>query len=111
MGGSHHAERITKSEGVKVVKMNFSEDDLYKSRISRLTEIKKQIEKTIPENTVFLSDLVDLAGVSETTKISGRARKLNIEIYSKRRGGQHNKPGLCVTESDAEKILRSFYEN
>ena len=111
MGGTHSPGGTAKSASVKVVKMNFSEDDLRSAQLARLAEIRAECERNIPDNLVHLCDLAQMLGLSETNKVTRRAKKLKIKTYLTRRGDSNNKHALCVTEADAEKIIRSYYEN
>lgn len=111
MAAAHHADRAAKSEGVKIVKMNFSEKDLYAARIERLAEIKADLDKTLPANLVHLVDVASMLGLSETNKVTRRARKLKIKLYTARRENHpSHKMALCVTEEDAALLIRSYYE-
>lgn len=109
MEGGDHAGRTAKSAGVKIVKMNFSDDDLHQARLQRLAEIKSECEKQTPSDVVFLSELSGLLNLNVNT-ISTRSKKLGITLYLKNRGGQNNKKSLCISADDAEKLIRSHYE-
>lgn len=110
MASPHNAERITKSEGVKIIKMQFDEGDLEKARLARLVEIREECEKRHPVDYVFLIDIMHIIKINVNT-ITTRAKKLGISTYLKNRGGVSNKKALCVSAADAERIIRDYYEN
>ena len=111
MGGTHSQGGTAKSASIKVVKLNVSEDDLKAAQIARLAEIQAECERNIPTNLVHLCDIAQMLGLSETNKVTRRAKKLKIKTYLTRRGDSNNKHALCVTEEDAERIIRSYYES
>lgn len=111
MASARNEERITKSEGVKIVKMKLSEDDIRNAAVDRLREIQRELESALPASIVFLTDMADMMGFANTTPIQRRAKNMKISIYTKRQSGSKNKASLCVSEEDAEKIMRSLYEN
>lgn len=111
MAASHNAERVAKSADLKVVKMSLTEDDIQNAALDRLREIQRECEKAIPDNTVFLMDVIEMIGVSTPACVHRRAEKLGVKTYMKRRGGKFNKFSVCVSEEDAERIIRSFYES
>jgi hypothetical protein len=110
MATAHNEDRVTESASVKVVKMPFSEEDLRAARLARLEEIKAECEKSIPVNTVFLYDIANIIGLATTAKIKGRANKLKIKTYTRHTGDSFNKLAQCVSEEDAERIIKSYYE-
>lgn len=110
MAAGDHADRTAKSAGVKIVKMNFSEDDLHRARLQRLAEIRDECEKKGPSDAVFLSEISELINLNINT-IVNRAKKLGITLYLKNRGGANNRKSICLSAADAEKIIRSHYEN
>lgn len=110
MAVSHNAERTAKSADLKVVKMDLSEDDINNSALDRLREVQKKCESVLPASTVFLADIADILGVPAPVDVRRRASRLGLQTYTKRRGGRYNKPALCVSEEDAEKIIRSYYD-
>lgn len=111
MAASHNALRAAKSANIKIVKMALTEEDIESASLDRLREVQRECEMALPKNTVFLIDIADIIGITNSTHIQSRAKKLGIKMHSRRRGGQHNKPALCVSEEDAEKIIRSYYES
>lgn len=111
MATAHNAERASKSADLKVVKMELSEEDIRNAALDRLREIQRECEKTLPASTVFLSDIAEIVGVSASVHVQNRAKAIGVKTYMKRKGDRHNKPALCVSEEDAGKLIRSYYEN
>lgn len=107
MASSHNAERISKSEGVKVVKMNFTEEDLRAAKIARLEEIKAECLKA-NGSVVYLTEISQIV-MMQTDSIKNKAKKLGIKIFSRNNPSSKNKPSLCISEEDAEKLMRSIY--
>ena len=108
MGGTHSPGGTAKSASVKVVKLNVSEDDLRAAQLARLAEIQAECERNIPSNLVYLCDITHMIGLSDTNKVTRRAKKLGIKTHIARRGSD-NRFALCVTEEDAAELIRSYY--
>jgi hypothetical protein len=101
MASSHHAERTAKSPSIKVLNMNFDP-------IKRLEEINQEYQQNRGK-TVFLKDVARIIGL-KTYAAAQRARKLNIELSKKNDPDAGNIPALCISETDAERLIKAHYE-
>jgi fumarate hydratase class II len=111
VASTHNAERASKSASVKIVKMNFSEDDLNDARLARLKEINDECKNLVPEKTIFLAEIASILGLSDASKIQRWADKVGATIYRKVNNTPNNKKASCVSEEDAEKIIRLYHES
>ena len=109
MGGAHNEERTSKSASVKIVNMGFSDGDLDAARVERLREIQRECLKAIPERTVFLAEIAAIVGLSEANKLRRWGDKAGVKYYYKVNQTTNHKKALCVSEEDAEKIIRLYH--
>lgn len=108
MGQENIRNRTVESGGAEIVKMPFSENDLREAKIARLEEIKKECIKKI-ESIVFLAEISRVVGV-QTDTVKRRAQKLGMNVFSRNNPVSANKISLCVSDEDAEKLVRDFYK-
>lgn len=107
MASSHNACRVTKNAGVKIVKMDFSGDDLRAARMAHLAEIKKQYEIRIADTTP-IKDIADTIGCSVDV-IRRLAVRNNIPVFRTSRPECDNRQLLAISSSDADRIIELFY--
>lgn len=107
MASTHNAERITKSDGAKIVKLDISENDLVAARKQHLANLKKQHEKSMAD-TVPLKDISDTLGTSSHV-IKKLADKYKLPVYKMPRYEYDNRVMLSVNSIDAEKLIQYYY--
>ena len=108
MGQENIRNRVVKSRGAEVVKMQFSESDLRAAKIARLEEIKNECTRA-NESIVFLTEISRVIGM-QTDTIKLRAQKLKIKVLRRNNPASDNKMSLCVSDDDAEQLIRDFYK-
>ena len=108
MGQENIRNRTIESRGAEVVKMQFSESDLRAAKIARLSEIKAECEQE-HKSIVFLTDIAAVAG-RQTDTIKNRAEKLGIKLIKRNNPDSCNKIAWCMNDADAERIIRSLYQ-
>lgn len=108
MGQENIRNRVIESRGVEVIKMQFSESDLRAAKIAWLEEIKNECARA-NESIIFLTEIAKVVGV-QTDTIKLRAKKLKIEVLRRNNPASDNKMSLCVSDDDAEQLIRDFYK-
>lgn len=108
MATTHHAGGTAQNAGVKTVTMPFSEDDLREARIKRLAEIRDECER-VRGKLVPLKEVAEL--VKSTTEMLNKICKSHgIKTTFCNRPEYGNRKYTCVSEPDAERVIKLMYE-